>query len=145
MELISTVKMKKAQETVQQARPFALGAMQILGRLSDSIADSPFCKKPETPAHKELVVVVTSNRGLCGGYNVNVFREIAKLDRSKTQYDFVTIGKKAREFVTRTGENLLADFSDVFADTLDGDEVAKVSRDLDELYLEGGYDRASML
>jgi len=136
MELISTVKMKKAQETVHQARPFALGALQVLGRISESIKDSPFCRVPETKYNRELIVVVTSNRGLCGGYNVNVFREIAKLDRTKTQYDFVTIGKKARDFVTRTGENLVADFSDVFGDVLDGDEAAKVSSALDEIYLE---------
>lgn len=136
MELISTVKMKKAQQAVYEARPFALGAMQILGKISSSIKDSPFCKKREPKSNRELIVVVTSNRGLCGGYNVNIFREIAKLDRTQTQYDFVTIGRKARDFVTRTGEHLIADFSSVFTDELDGEEVAKVASALDEIYLE---------
>lgn len=135
MELISTVKMKKAQDVVHQARPFAIGAMQILGRISDSISQSVYCKKPEKPHGRELIVIVTSNRGLCGGYNVNVFREIGKLNPN-IQYDFVTIGKKAREFVTRTGGNLIADFSECFRDDLDGEEVAKVSVQLDKIYLE---------
>lgn len=68
-----------------------------------------------------------------------------QLDRSKTKYDFITIGKKAREFVTRTGENLIADFSDVFGDELEEGKVTEVTNALDEFYLEGEYDRAKVL
>ncbi len=71
-------------------------------------------------------MVVTSNRGLCGAYNINVFRETLK-HIGDTSADFVTIGKKAREFVTRTGNNLIADYSDIFRDDPTAEQVKAIA------------------
>ncbi len=93
---------------------------------------------------KVLVVVVTSNRGLCGAYNINVFRESLKQISGVTA-DFVTIGKKAREFVTRTGNNLVADYSDIFKDDPTAEQVKTISMSLRELFLAEGYTEVKVI
>jgi len=115
MELISTVKMKKAQDAVMSARPFAQSALKVMSHIIDAIKSSPFCKSPDQIQNKKLVVLVTSNRGLCGGYNVNLFRSLSEQKEAYSgTIEYVTVGKKAREFISRTGETLVADFSDIF-------------------------------
>jgi len=80
MELISTVKMKKAADLALGARPFALEASNIFSRVTKEISMSPYVLSPNSSEEKHaedkiLVVLITSNRGLCGAYNVNVFRQ----------------------------------------------------------------------
>ncbi len=141
MELISTVKMKKAADIAIGARPFAMEASGIFSRVADDISSSPYVLSEVQNTEdkiqnneKVLVVVVTSNRGLCGAYNINVFREALKQISGATA-DFVTIGKKAREFVTRTGNNLIADYSDIFKDDPTAEQVKTISMNLRELFL----------
>ncbi|HBA44725.1 TPA: hypothetical protein DEG21_00030 [Patescibacteria group bacterium] len=62
MELISTVKMKKAQDSVLSSRPFAINALKILSTIEDSVSDSLFFAKPKKPSNKELLVVISSNK-----------------------------------------------------------------------------------
>ena len=136
MELISTVKMKKAQDLAVGARPFVLEAARILSEMD--------LKEQKTnPSHKEIILVITSNKGLCGGYNVNIFKEIARIAREnpETAFEFVTAGKRAKEFVLRTGGTLLADFSEEIRDTIGASETRKVSRFLQDAYRTGKYDR----
>lgn len=129
MELISTVKMKKAQENVLSLRPFALAATSILSHLSDS--EEVFKKYIDSPdADTILIVLIASQKGLCGGYNVNLFKhtiEYTRQDPSK-KYAYITVGKRARDFVLRTGQNLVADYSDEIGDPADMESARKVVR-----------------
>ncbi len=140
MELISTVKMKKAQDAAGGARPFALAVLRSLSRLSDAFSAHPFFRAPEG-AQKTLVVVFAANKGLCGAYNVNVFREVARLMRENPAgtLDFVTVGKKARDFAARAGASVVADFSESFRDAPDPRETRKASRLVQNLWLSGEY------
>ena len=136
MELISTVKMKKAQDSAQSARPFAIDAARLMQHLGDisSLVGIPTTEK------KILILLIASNKGLCGGYNVNLFKTVAELvGPNITQYDFVTAGKRAREFIARTGGNLVGDFSNELSDTITPKEAKKVSRFLQSLYRDGSY------
>ncbi|MDD2891501.1 MAG: ATP synthase F1 subunit gamma [Candidatus Gracilibacteria bacterium] len=136
MELISTVKMKKAQESVLGSRPFALAALRIFANVSESLGDIPSVGGHAHTTKRELLVVISSNKGLCGGYNVNTFKKVAQYrkDHPDTTIDYITIGKKAREFVLRTGGNLVADFSDVMKDAIEIQDVKPVSSILRELF-----------
>lgn len=140
MELISTVKMKKAQENTLGARPFVLEASMLVSLLD-------FKKDHHPKTDKQLVLVIASNKGLCGGYNVNIFKEIALLLNShpKKSYDFVTVGKRAREFVLRTGNTLVADFSDTIKDTVDLTDVKDIRRLLVNLYKGGEYEKVTIV
>jgi F-type H+-transporting ATPase subunit gamma len=140
MELISTVKMKKAADLALGARPFALEASNIFSRVAEEISMSPYVvgKEKKTKKSKTLIVVITSNRGLCGAYNINVFRELLKQAKGH-HTDCITIGKKAREFVVRTGHTLVSDYSDMFRDDPTPAQVKTIATAIRALYLKGEY------
>ena len=141
MELISTVKMKKAADIALGARPFAMEASGIFSRVAEEISMSPYVEGKEKKSKKKLktlIVVITSNKGLCGAYNINVFREVVKQTKG-TKTDCITIGKKAREFILRTGHSLVADYSETFKDDPTPAQVKSISASIRELYLSWEY------
>lgn len=141
MELISTVKMKKAADIALGARPFAMEASGIFSRVAEEISMSPYVEGKEKKSKKKLktlIVVITSNKGLCGAYNINVFREVIKQTKG-TKTDCITIGKKAREFILRTGHSLVADYSETFKDDPTPAQVKSISASIRELYLSWEY------
>jgi F-type H+-transporting ATPase subunit gamma len=109
--------MKKAADLALGARPFAMEASGIFSRVAEEISMSPYIegKEKKKKKGKSLVIVITSNKGLCGAYNINVFREVLKQTKG-TKTECITIGKKAREFIIRTGHTLVADYSETFKD-----------------------------
>lgn len=150
MELISTVKMKKSQESVMVLRPFALAALSVLARVShkeDMLG--VFSEVPQVG--KELIIVVASQKGLCGGYNTNVFKKTIEYiqndyDTPYTRvYDYITIGKRARDFVLRTGQNLVADFSEEIKDPLTPLETRHMVRFMIDEWKTGKYSKISIV
>jgi F-type H+-transporting ATPase subunit gamma len=142
MELMSTVKMKKSQIALTDARPFAREALDMILRSGSAFDRSAEDRK--TRATRELIVVITSQKGLCGAYNVNVFKQIAALVREKgaERLDFITLGRKGRDFIARFGGNIVADFSDKLGDSSSVRETKTASRTVQALYARGGYARA---
>lgn len=136
MELISTVKMKKAQDSAIQARPFAIQAANLFMEIGEGMQETT-----STNTKRELVLVIASNKGLCGGYNVNVFKAVAALvaENPTTTYHFVTAGKRARDFIARTEQVLVSDFSDILKDAVDAKDAKQVSRMLQKEFKEQGY------
>lgn len=150
MELISTVKMKKAQESVLALRPFALAVLDILAKVSSQgDALDVFSRAPGTT--REIIVMVASEKGLCGAYNINVFKKATEYIRDDVdtpytrEYDYVTVGKRARDFILRTGQNLLADFSQEMKDPLTPVESRKIVRFLVEEWKSGKYQKISIV
>ncbi len=118
MELISTVKMKKAQDLAVQKQEFVLEILKMFLQLEKSMWNFPLFSEKE--GKKTLWVIVTSNKGLCGWYNINVLKSVhAYVEESGEEMEYITIWKKAAQFVARTGGTILADFSGDFGDTID--------------------------
>ena len=88
-------------------------------------------------------MVISSNKGLCGGYNVNTFKKVAqyKKDHPELTLDYITIGKKAREFILRTGGNLVADFSDAMKDAIEIQDMKPISSILRELFTAQSHEK----
>ena len=150
MELISTVKMKKAQESVISLRPFALAALEILSRVShEESVLGVYGTAPE--ATRELIILVAAQKGLCGGYNVNVFKKATEYIRDDKdtpytrEYDYITIGKRSRDFILRTGQSLLADFSDEIKDPLTVAESRRMVRFAISEWKTGKYSKLSII
>jgi F-type H+-transporting ATPase subunit gamma len=93
------------------------------------------------PVKKRAVIVVSSDRGLCGGLNGNLFREVAKLDKNTTV--FVTAGKKAAAFIARTKRNLAAEFS--YKDSPEYAEARAISKAVQQMFLKGEVDAVDVL
>lgn len=111
--------------------------------MSESLGDIPSIGGHKHRTKRELLVVISSNKGLCGGYNVNTFKKVAqyKKDHPDLHIDYIAIGKKAREFILRTGGNLVADFSDVMKEVIEVRDVKPMSSLLRELFTQQSHDK----
>lgn len=140
MELISTVKMKKAQDLALSKRDFVLEMLKIFIRVEEYLNDFPLFR--ENSSDKTLWVIITSNKWLCGGYNINVMKKVnSYMKENGDNMDFVTVWKKASQFVARTGNNLIADFSEDFSDNVEPIFTKEISKVLRDEFLTGKYNR----
>ncbi len=141
MQMVAAAKMRKAQQAALVGRPYAklLNVMMAEAATGTVGFDHPLMQS--RPVNKRAVVVVGSDRGLCGGLNGNLFREVAKLDKNITV--FVTAGKKASLFIARTKRNLAAEFS--YKDTPEFAEARAISKFVQQLFLKGEVDAVDIL
>jgi F-type H+-transporting ATPase subunit gamma len=109
MQLVAASKMKRAQDRALEGRPYARQMARMLASLTDRVEsiNHPFLKTREI--RQRGILVISTDRGLCGALNVNLFRELSAIPRAEAA--FVSIGNKARQFLSRTNRNLLASFS----------------------------------
>lgn len=112
MEMVAASKMKKAQDKAVLGKPYAEKIYQATKELADHTEKKfhPLLSLGN-PEGKLLAVLISTNKGLCGGLNTNLFRLINQWLTSEKNIDFVTLGKKGENFVVRSGQNLVADFS----------------------------------
>ena len=107
MQMVAASKMRKAQQQALAARPYAGLMNKVLVSLQKRTDPTLHPLLNIREVKKELVLIISTDKGLAGPLNTNLFREAANFDQAKT---FVVTGKKARQFVARTKRELLADF-----------------------------------
>ena len=126
MQMVAAAKLRRAQESAEQSRPYAERFMGVLSGLAASVGKSEGAPKllrgtGEDQVH--LLVVMTAERGLCGGFNSNIAKRarahIAQLQEAGKTVKILTVGKKGRDQLKR-------DFGDVFIDHVDLTEVKRV-------------------
>src|SRR5213596_1788850 len=108
MQMVAASKMRKAQQHALAGRPYAALMNKVLVSLQRRTDPRLHPLLAVRPLKKELVLIISTDKGLCGALNTNLFREAANFDSAKTA--FVVTGKKARQFIARTKRELLADF-----------------------------------
>lgn len=108
MQLVAASKMKKAQDLALQGRPYARQLARMLASLNGKVEDFSHPFLEERKLRTRGILLISTDRGLCGSLNANLYREVAELDKYASA--FVTIGRKGRQFISRTGRRLLADF-----------------------------------
>ena len=116
MEMIATAKMRRAQDQATSGRPYAEKISQVIADLAmrpQVNGDTPsLLQKREVK--KIAIVHITTDRGLCGGLNANLDRLVASfILKQSTPVTFVTIGRKGRAFVLRSGQNIRAEFTGI--------------------------------
>ncbi|MDY7394501.1 ATP synthase F1 subunit gamma [Aureibaculum sp. 2210JD6-5] len=147
MKMVSAAKLKKAQDAITAMRPYSNKLTELLQSLSATLegdVNSVYAKKREV--NKVLLVVITSNRGLCGAFNSSVIKKA--LDIVQTTYadqkvDIVTIGKKANDLLSKK-HNVIANNSELY-DELTFENTAKIAESLMEQYADGSYDRIEIV
>lgn len=114
MELVAASKMKKAQLAALAGKLYAQKIYEMVYRLASrvTIATHPLIGKSMNPTAKKIVVLISTNKGLCGGLNTNLFRFLLQLYPDGNTIDFITLGKKGAGFVTQMKMSLSADFSE---------------------------------
>jgi len=108
MQMVAAAKMRKAQNSALAGRPYADLLRKVLASLAGKVEEQSHPMLRVREVKRELVIVISTDKGLCGALNTNLFREVAKFDPART--DFVVVGRKALQFLTRSQRKLLADF-----------------------------------
>ena len=147
MKMVSAAKLKKAQDAITAMRPYSSKLTELLQNLSatlDSDAGGAYSKQREVS--KVLLVVVTSNRGLCGGFNSSVIKETTQNISTNYQdvdVDLLTIGKKGNDILSKSYPVIDAR-NDIF-DNLTYDYVSEVAEKMMKLYADGTYDKIEII
>lgn len=111
MEMVAASKMKKAQETAVAGKPYAEKIYQAVRDFAERVdRQSHVLLSNGNPEGKRLIILINTNKGLCGGLNTNLFRYLVQWIGSAND-DFISVGKKGESFIVRWGKNLVADFS----------------------------------
>ena len=144
MEMVATSKMKRAQDRVVAARPYANALTEVISSLfsSDLAERFPLLRQPAQPRRVALVVL-TSNRGLAGGFNANLIKEararIAELERGGVQVDVHVIGKKAVGYFKYVGRALASQRIDI-TDRPTAENASEIVDGLMADYIAGNID-----
>ena len=153
MKMVSAAKLRRAQDKIVRLRPYASKLHEILVGLSQSLADSEIENvygRISTP-EKILIVVITSNRGLCGAFNANVMKEARKLvsekyfdQFNKGNLTFLTIGKKGYDYLKKQMLKMLPEQNKLL-NNLTFDNVAVVAEAVMGEFVAGEYDRVELI
>jgi len=149
MKMVSASKLRKAQTKLIASRPYARQLVGVLERLAqasvveDEDAIHPLLK--ERPVQKVVYVLITSDHGLCGGYNANLIRKTGGLiAESKQEVKLVTIGRKGRDFFRRGKIVSLAEYTGL-GDNPSYNQAKEIAQEVVHLYEQGEADEVYLL
>ncbi|MDL5053709.1 ATP synthase F1 subunit gamma [Oscillatoria laete-virens NRMC-F 0139] len=141
MELVASSKMRKAQQRAVAGKPFARLFNEIIKAMKGRVEEAKHPFLTTRPVKKELVLVISTNRGLCGALNVNLAREALGFPVNTT--GFVSLGKKGTQAIVRSKRNLVADFER--KENFTFLDARQISNFLIERFQSGEYDRVNIL
>lgn len=113
MEMVSASKMRRAQSQAQASQPYAHKLHGVLHSIGQNADSSLHPLLSEHPTGRPLLVIFSTDRGLCGALNNNLFKAVAEFVESHPNAQLVTLGRKAQEFVARSGMDLNATFANM--------------------------------
>lgn len=147
MKMVSAAKLKRAQDAITKMRPYAEKLQEILSNVSSAEANSDFSRSGEIK--NTLIVAITSNRGLCGGFNNNIIKE-AKLVAKHAGGDvkLLSLGKKANDVFKRTELHTTEGFSETpytIFDALTFGNVSELAETLMNQFKSGKYDKIVLI
>jgi F-type H+-transporting ATPase subunit gamma len=140
MQLVAASKMKKAQDQAVSGRSYADLLNKVLVNLKEYTGEEDHPLLKEKSGSRELVILVTTDKGLCGPLNTNLLRLV--MDQVGKDADFVTIGNKGRQALVRSKRNIVADFS--VKDPVAFLEVKPVAEFVMEKFLAGDYEKVTV-
>ena len=145
MKMVSAAKLKKAQDAITAMRPYSNKLSELINSFSGSSEDKSFSLKRKI--NKVLIVAISSNRGLCGAFNANIFKEVnnlkSKLEFKNSEIHFLTIGKKINDSLSKT-EKIIKNESELF-DNLNYQNVSSICESLMTYYLSHEYDHVELV
>lgn len=151
MKMVAAAKLRKSQERVVQMRPFAQKLNGLLQNLSAAGGDGTGWYSSVREAKKVLIVAVSSDRGLCGGFNSSIFKAVIRLidekysaQQKQKNVTVLPIGKKAAEFFGKRNFNVVNDYALIFQD-LSFEKVADAAQYLMDSFRRGEYDKIEIV
>lgn len=147
MKMVSAAKLKRAQDAITQLRPYAVKLQDILGNLSATLDLSENAYSHEREVKNVLIIGVTSNRGLCGGFNNNIIKAVNQLvndEYKNTNVHVLCLGKKMKDAYKRSESyyinDVLEPVEDIFSN-LNFENVALIAGDLMDRFEKKEFDK----
>jgi F-type H+-transporting ATPase subunit gamma len=153
MKMVSAAKLRKAQDKIVRLRPYAFKLHDLMVNLSQSLSDSEIenIYGRISPPERVLIVVITSNRGLCGAFNTNVINETRRIISEKYVDQFqkgnlklLTIGKKGYDYFRKQKVNMLPDQNNLYND-LTFENVKQVAEQVMKSFTSIEFDRVELI
>ena len=146
MQLVAAARVRRAQDAILAARPYAQKLDQVLQQLSASIDADQHPLMAERPVERVAVAVVTADRGLCGGFNSSISRHaLAEIQANEeVQTNLVTVGRKGRDFLRSRGFEVGREFADVFK-ALAFSRAVEIAEDMTRSFISGEVDRVVVI
>lgn len=151
MKMVSAAKLKRAQDAITQMRPYAEKLQEILGNLTASLDISENALAAARPVEKVLIIAITSNRGLCGGFNNNIIKRVNLAiteEYSNADVSLLCLGKKAKDAFKRS--DMYFDISgtgiseDIFANLSFGN-VSFIAEYVMKAFLDKKFDKVVVI
>ncbi|MFS8617378.1 MAG: ATP synthase F1 subunit gamma [Solitalea sp.] len=151
MKMVSAARFRRATEAIVRMRPYADKLREILGNLSASLEDNSSVFAQEREVRNVLVLVITSNRGLAGSFNMNAIKaannliasEYAQLKKTENLH-IMAVGKKGQDYFLKHRYQVVGDYNDLFND-LTFLNASAIAEELMEGYVDGKYDKVVMI
>jgi F-type H+-transporting ATPase subunit gamma len=153
MKMVAAAKLRKSQDRITQIRPFAKKLASLLANLSaaQSNADGDNWYSQQREVKNVLIVAVSSDRGLCGSFNSNIFKGVARLveEKYKSEYakghvTILPIGRKANEYFAKRKFSVISDYASLFS-TLNFDSVSVAAEYMMTAFKQGKYDKIEIV
>ncbi len=152
MKMVSAAKLRRAQDAIIQMRPYAKKLQEMLNNIvSNADANVGMALAAERPVQKVLVIVITSDRGLCGGYNSNLIKLAKQIIHEKypslaekSAAGILTVGKKGYEHFTKNKYQVIDQYWNIFAD-LSFENIAAASKFAMDAFTKGDVDAVELV
>jgi F-type H+-transporting ATPase subunit gamma len=141
MQMVAASKMRKAQLAALAGRPFVQVLYRIQREATTRMGDFVHPLLEQRQVHKRAIILVGGDKGLCGALNSNVFRLAAEFDPQSTL--FISAGRKAAQFIARTGRHLVAEFA--YGDTPQFSEARAIAAFARDLFLKRTVDQVQII
>jgi F-type H+-transporting ATPase subunit gamma len=141
MQMVAASKMRRAQQAALAGRPYASLMNQVLAEVTYNAGDFSHLLIEKREVRKRAVIIISTDKGLCGALNSNLLREAAKFPKETTIY--ITAGRKAAQFVARTRRLLAAEFT--YKDAPLFSEARAISKFARDLFIKGEVDQVDIL
>ncbi len=140
MQLVAAAKMKKAQDQAIAGRAYSKQLNGVLQDISEGFSDATHTLLEKRTGNRELILVISTDKGLCGPINTNLARAIRA--QSSPDAHYVTVGRKLRIAMEKLGRKVIADFS--VKDPVPFSDARAISTLLTRQFLDGNYDKVSV-
>ena len=141
MQMVAAAKMRKAQAAALAGNPYQETLSRVLAAIRGRVDPASHQLLAARPIKQELILIFSTDKGLCGPLNTNLFRELSDTDKDKTS--FVVSGRKAAQYITRTRRTLTADFE--LKDNIPFSDIRPIAKFVSDKFISGEVDQVRVL
>ncbi|MCW2277475.1 ATP synthase F1 subunit gamma [Heliophilum fasciatum] len=144
MKMVAAAKLRRAQDKVTAARPFAREIQGVLSRLVGAASDVSHPLLETREVKKVAYIVVTADRGLCGGYNTNILRLVNTAFKNRNDLVLIPVGRKGRDLYKRLNKTIMAEYVGLGEDISFG-TAQEIAKTVIDMYSEGQFDEVHLV